>query len=212
MTSNAAVANAEKRKNELRETFHRIYCTLSSWMDILYQLHARVYGHHLRASEFCSSARTAIRPFCSPMQDSEVHEISRRDTGAMATQSRAPMECAAISIGSYPMAVAVPQKRDLGPLRDTADSTKEPSRTSLPEDDPPDHEQGPHSPKRGNVNHTADLRSTACMSRVAHTCFQGLCPSARPWRRMAAVVAALLQAIHHKPGGGSLWYGDQPPG
>lgn len=27
--------------------------------------------------------------------------------------------------------------------------------------------------KRGNVNHTADLRSIACMSRVVHTCFQG---------------------------------------
>lgn len=54
MTSNAAVANAEKRKTELRETFHRIYYTLSSWMEAWYQLHARVYGHHLRASELCS--------------------------------------------------------------------------------------------------------------------------------------------------------------
>lgn len=42
--------------------------------------------------------------------------------------------------------------------------------------------------------------------------FSRLCPSARPWRRMAAVVAALLQAIRHRPGGGSLWYGDQPQG
>lgn len=94
----------------------------------------------------------------------------------LATQSRAQVGCAAISIGSSPKRTRMQwldaQKRDLRPTRCVLDESKAPSRASLPENDPPDHEQAPES-KRGSVNHTADLRSIACVSRVAHTCFQG---------------------------------------
>lgn len=39
--------------------------------------------------------------------------------------------------------------------------------------------------------------------------FSRLCLSARPRRRMGAAVAAFMQPTHHRPGGGSLWEGDQ---
>lgn len=103
MTSNAAVANAVKRKTELRETFHRIYCTLSSWMDICISYMpgcmAIIYGHP-------KSARAL-----APLSDHSVHrcrtvrftKYQDETLVPLATQSRAPIECAAISIGSYPI-------------------------------------------------------------------------------------------------------------
>jgi hypothetical protein len=84
MASSATVAICkEKRKPELCETFHRIYCMLSNRVGIWHQLRARVYGHHPQASGSARGTRIAIRPFWLPVQDTEVHEISRRDTGVI---------------------------------------------------------------------------------------------------------------------------------
>lgn len=129
-----------------RSTCSTVYCQAGWWA---YGINSMPGYRAITStlSAFARGTRIAIRPLWSPMQDSEVHKISKRDTGGIRNPITSSNTCAAISIGSCPICNRTVwrtlQKRDLRPTRDVPDRIKYPSRALSPENDPADHEQAP---------------------------------------------------------------------